>query len=172
MYFKKPSREELLTTLCILIWVILLNIAAILMGLTAWPMFFTSIFFFLEGADTRKLPNIFLGVSVGLLEALALKAGTYALAPALGSHPAVFLVLGILLTITILGGTFCPLLCNNFAFAYLTIATIHFDAISWPAIRGHMAVLWLGGAVLVGGAVCILRLTARAFARRAEENKE
>ena len=172
MYFKKPGKEEFLTTLFILIWVILLNIAAIKLGLTAWPMFFTSIFFFLEGVDLRKLPNIFLGATVGLLMALALQAGTYALAPSLGDHPAVFLVLGALLTLTILGGAFCPLIFNNFAFAYLTVATIHFDAISWSAIGNHLLVLWLGGAVIVGGAVCILRLSVRAFESRAKKSKE
>ena len=43
--------------------------------------------------------------------------------------------------------------CNNVAFAYLTVATVNFEAIT-PALIGYqMAVFWVGGAIILGGAL-------------------
>ena len=58
-----------------------------------------------------------------------------------------------MLAVIILGGTVCPVACNNVAFAYLTVATVNFEAIT-PALIGYqMAVFWVGGAIILGGSL-------------------
>ena len=69
--------------------------------------------FFALGADKKNIPSIFAGGSLGLLAALGLHAGTFGLAPSLGALGAFSLSIGVVLAVIILGGTVCPVACNN-----------------------------------------------------------
>ena len=156
--FQKPDRHHFIVTSCVLVWIFIVNVAAIALGIAGWPLFFVTIFFFALGADMKNVPSIFAGGTLGLLAALGLHAGTFGLAPALGLLGAFSVSIGIVLAVIILGGTVCPVACNNVAFAYLTVATVNFEAIT-PALIGYqMAVFWLGGAVILGGALAAARL--------------
>ena len=124
--FQKPSRHQFIVTSCVLVWIFIVNVAAIALGIAGWPLFFVTIFFFALGADMKNVPSIFAGGTLGLIAALA---------------------------VIILGGTVCPVACNNVAFAYLTVATVNFEAIT-PALIGYqMAVFWVGGAIILGGSL-------------------
>ena len=128
--FQKPSRHQFIVTSCVLVWIFIVNVAAIALGIAGWPLFFVTIFFFALGADMKNVPSIFAGGTLGLIAALGLHAGTFGL-----------------------GGTVCPVACNNVAFAYLTVATVNFEAIT-PALIGYqMAVFWVGGAIILGGSL-------------------
>ena len=149
--FQKPSRHQFIVTACVLVWIFIVNVAAIALGVTGWPLYFVTIFFFALGADMKNVPSIFAGGTLGLVAALGLHAGTFGLAPSLGLLGAFSVSIAIVLAVIILGGTVCPVACNNVAFAYLTVATVNFEAIT-PALIGYqMAVFWVGGAIILGG---------------------
>ena len=149
--FQKPSRHQFIVTSCVLVWIFIVNVAAIALGIAGWPLFFVTIFFFALGADMKNVPSIFAGGTLGLIAALGLHAGTFGLAPSLGLLGAFSVSIAIVLAVIILGGTVCPVACNNVAFAYLTVATVNFEAIT-PALIGYqMAVFWVGGAIILGG---------------------
>ena len=151
--FQKPSRHQFIVTACVLVWIFIVNVAAIALGVTGWPLYFVTIFFFALGADMKNIPSIFAGGTLGLAAALGLHAGTFSLAPSLGLLGAFSVSIAIVLAVIILGGTVCPVACNNVAFAYLTVATVNFEAIT-PALIGYqMAVFWVGGAIILGGAL-------------------
>ena len=151
--FHKPTRHQVIVTSCVLAWIFLVNVAAVALGITAWALYFVTIFFFALGADKKNIPSIFAGGSLGLLAALGLHAGTFGLAPSLGALGAFSLSIGVVLAVIILGGTVCPVACNNVAFAYLTVATVNFEAIT-PAVIGYqMVVFWVGGAIILGGSL-------------------
>ena len=151
--FQKPSRHQFIVTSCVLVWIFIVNVAAIALGIAGWPLFFVTIFFFALGADMKTVPSIFAGGTLGLIAALGLHAGTFGLAPSLGLLGAFSVSIAIVLAVIILGGTVCPVACNNVAFAYLTVATVNFEAIT-PALIGYqMAVFWVGGAIILGGAL-------------------
>ena len=151
--FQKPSRHQFIVTACVLVWIFIVNVAAIALGVTGWPLYFVTIFFFALGADMKNIPSIFAGGTLGLVAALGLHAGTFGLAPSLGLLGAFSVSIAIVLAVIILGGTVCPVACNNVAFAYLTVATVNFEAIT-PALIGYqMAVFWVGGAIILGGAL-------------------
>ena len=156
--FQKPSRHQVIVTSCVLVWIFIINVAAIALGVAGWPLYFVTIFFFALGADMKNVPSIFAGGTLGLLAALGLHAGTFGLAPSLGLLGAFSVSIGIVLAVIILGGTVCPVACNNVAFAYLTVATVNFEAIT-PAVIGYqMAVFWIGGAIILGGALAAATL--------------
>ncbi len=151
--FQKPSRHQFIVTSCVLVWIFIVNVAAIALGIAGWPLFFVTIFFFALGADMKNVPSIFVGGTLGLIAALGLHAGTFGLAPSLGLLGAFSVSIAIVLAVIILGGTVCPVACNNVAFAYLTVATVNFEAIT-PALIGYqMAVFWVGGAIILGGSL-------------------
>ena len=110
------------------------------------------------GRGYEKRPLHLRGGTLGLLAALGLHAGTFGLAPSLGLLGAFSVSIGIVLAVIILGGTVCPVACNNVAFAYLTVATVNFEAIT-PAVIGYqMAVFWIGGAIILGGSLAAATL--------------
>ena len=151
--FQKPSRHQFIVTSCVLVWIFIVNVAAIALGIAGWPLFFVTIFFFALGADMKNVPSIFAGGTLGLIAALGLHAGTFGLAPSLGLLGAFSVSIAIMLAVIILGGTVCPVACNNVAFAYLTVATVNFEAIT-PAVIGYqMVVFWVGGAIILGGSL-------------------
>ena len=151
--FQKPSRHQFIVTSCVLVWIFIVNVAAIAQGIAGWPLFFVTIFFFALGADMKNVPSIFAGGTLGLIAALGLHAGTFGLAPSLGLLGAFSVSIAIVLAVIILGGTVCPVACNNVAFAYLTVATVNFEAIT-PAVIGYqMVVFWVGGAIILGGSL-------------------
>ena len=61
--------------------------------------------------------------------------------------------IGVILTVIILGGTVCPMVCNNVAFAYLTVATVNFEEITPAVIGSQLVTFWIGGAVILGGSL-------------------
>lgn len=159
--FQKPSRHQFIVTTCVLIWIFIVNVAAIALGVTGWPLYFVTIFFFALGADKKNIPSIFAGGTLGLIAALGLHAGTFGLAPSLGLLGAFSISIAIVLAVIILGGTVCPVACNNVAFAYLTVATVNFEAIT-PALIGYqMVVFWVGGAIILGGSLVAAGIGAK-----------
>ena len=151
--FQKPDRHHVIVTASVLVWIFIVNVAAVALGIAGWPLYFVTIFFFALGADMKNIPMIFAGGTLGLVAALALYAGTFGLAPYMGLLGAFALSIGVILTVIILGGTVCPVVCNNVAFAYLTVATVNFEEITPALIGSQLITFWVGGAVILGGSL-------------------
>jgi hypothetical protein len=171
IYVQKPDRAHVIVTACVLVWIFLVNILGILLSalvpvLVTWPMFFVTIFFFALGAKKESIPSIFLGGTLGLAAAWLLYAGTMALASFVGVFGGISIMLAILLSVIILGGTVCPVACNNIAFAYLTVATIQFEQLTPASIGGGLIMLWVGGAVILGGSLVAASLGGKLVAGR------
>ena len=170
--FQKPSRHQFIVTASVLVWIFIVNVAAVAFGIAGWPLYFVTIFFFALGADMKKIPDIFAGGTLGLVAALVLYMGTFGLAPYMGLLGAFALSIGVILTVIILGGTVCPMVCNNVAFAYLTVATVNFESVSLASTGYNLLVLWLGGAVILGGSVVAAGIGEKLAARRAAVPEE
>lgn len=164
-YFKKPHKEELIVTAAVLIWIFIVNLAAVVLIGTSWPMFLVTIFFFALGADIKNIPNIFAGGTLGLVAAYGLAAGLAVLSPIIGSMQAFALLIGLILTVIILGGVVCPVACNNVAFAYLTAATIHIEGVTLGSTGYDLLVLWIGGAIILGGSLAAMKLAGRIISK-------
>lgn len=134
---------------------------SVALGLTGWPMFFVPIFFFIQGADTKKIPSIFLGGIVGLLSSWVLVAGLSLLTPSIGLFPSFAILIAIILAVIIVGGSVLPIACNNVAFAYLTANTINIESINLSSTMTNILVLLLGGAIMLGGIMIASKIGKR-----------
>jgi len=153
-----------------------------------WPAFFIMISFFLMGADVKNLPTIMIGAICGLIFAVILAAALTPLGAAIGELPATLLLVWIFVFVIAALGEVLPHVCNNFAFAYFTIALILIPEIAagavGEAIKSGMtdpgaigsaalsaiisnSVTWGLTAILGGGAVLALIITFITLARKA-----
>ena len=57
-------------------------------------------------------------------------------------------------------------------FAYLTVATVNFESVSLASTGYNLLVLWLGGAVILGGSVVAAGIGEKLAARRAAVPEE
>lgn len=162
----------------------------------SWPMFFVTILYFIMGNDPKKIPEILCGGAFGLLTSLALFWATWQLMaqsavfrgePGLLEFkyafiPVIFVILGVI----IMGGTVCPLIFNNAAFAYLIAATISIgkfyytpDGIQLYAreIGNNFLVFLIGGGIFLAGCILIQKLliqwlTAQAMKAAASQTQK
>jgi len=94
-----------------------------LLGIHAvWPAFFIMISFFLMGADVKNLPTIMIGAVAGLVFAFLLVTALTPLQQSIGDPAATLLLVWIAVFIIAALGEVLPHICNNYAFAYFTIA--------------------------------------------------
>lgn len=150
---KKTNKNEVFVISVVFVWIYIVNVVSAILGLVGWPMYFVPIFFFIQGADKKKIPSIFIGATLGLLASYFLVSGLGALTPAIGLVPAFMILIGIILAVIIIGGTVCPIACNNVAFAYLTASTINLEGITFASITNNLLVLYLGGGIMLAGAI-------------------
>jgi hypothetical protein len=169
MFFKKATKPEVVVSFCIFVWIFIVNVAALALNIVSWPLFFVTIFYFILGNDKKNIPSIFCGGVLGLVLALLLALGLNGLAPAIGVLPAFAILIFIELGLIIMGGTICPLFCNNIAFAYLTAATIVFGNVNPISILNNLLVLIIGGAIILGGSLLAFNIGVKLVTPKAQK---
>lgn len=150
---KKTNENEIIILSIVCFWIFVVNIAGAVLGLTGWPMYFVPIFFFIQGADVKKIPSIFIGATLGLAAAYFLVTGLHAFTPVIGLVPAFIILIAIVLAVIIVGGSVLPIACNNVAFGYLTACTINLESITFSSICNNILVLYIGGGIMLAGAI-------------------
>ena len=106
-----------------------------------WPAALVVLFFFLGHADTKNIPNIFVGAAVGLLMAAALPICVKYLAPTLGLKPAIYVMVGVMVFLIVALGDVLHIAFNDYNFAYFTIALIFHE---------QLTVHWIATLLLAG----------------------
>jgi hypothetical protein len=142
-----------------------------------WPMFFVTILYFIMGNNPKKSPEIFCGGLFGFLMALLLFWATWQLMgqsavfrgePGLLEFkyafiPVIFVILGLI----IMGGTVCPLICNNSAFTYLIAGSISLGKFYYAPngielyareIGNNVLVFLVGGGIFLAGCIIIQKV--------------
>ncbi|MDR2071421.1 MAG: hypothetical protein LBP81_08415 [Treponema sp.] len=146
-------------------------------SIPTWPMFFVTILYFIMGNNPKKSLEIFCGGLFGFLMSLFLFWATWQLMgqsavfrgePGLLDFkyafiPVIFVILGVL----IMGGTVCPLIFNNAAFAYLVAASISLGKFYYTPngvelfaleIGSNILVFLIGGGIFLAGCILIQKL--------------
>lgn len=163
---KKGSKQEVVTSVFIFLWIFIINIGTPLVtSWPAWPMFFVTIFFFIMGGDIKKIPSIFLSGLVGIGSAFILIKLLGLLGPVIGETPATALLLGAVLALIIIGGNFAPGLFNNVAFAYLTVCGIDLTIIENRFV-GWVVMHTIGGGIILSGALLIFMVVGKIFEKK------
>lgn len=99
-----------------------------------WPAFFIMISFFLMGADVKNIPTIMVGAISGLIFAFLLATALTPLSASIGEPWATLLLVWIAVFVIAALGEVLPMVCNNYAFAYFTIALIEIPVLAEKAI--------------------------------------
>lgn len=160
-----------------------------------WPMFFVTILYFIMGNDPKRAPEIFFGGLFGFLMTLLLFWTTWQLMgqsavfrgePGILEFkyayiPVIFVILGLI----IMGGTVCPVICNNASFAYLVASSISIGKFYYAPngmelyareIGNNVLVFLVGGGIFLIGCILIQKmlikwLTAQAIKAAAQAQK-
>lgn len=130
--FAKRYRQVLL------VWVLIVNCIVHLLEIPdGWLIFISNILFFtIEGKDSRKkLLTIEFGGVTGLVLGYAMIMGMGVLMPRIGNLPGFLIPLAPVLACIILLHPRFPMVFNNAAFAYLTIACIRPEALAANIVR-------------------------------------
>ncbi len=123
-----------------------------------WPAALVVLFFFLGHADTKNIPNIFVGGVVGLLMAAALPICVTFLVPTLGLKASIYVMVGIMVFCIVALGDLLHIAFNDYNFAYFTIALIFHE---------QLTVHWLATLLLAGPFFLFTVLYSIKFAMKA-----
>ena len=174
---KKPEKADLIIRFWLFIWIAAANVIAILFvsarGIPTWPIWFASIFFFLQGMTKNVAISTLGGGVVGLLAALALEViGIGVLGPSTG-HWGLIILLVVILAIIIIGGAWLHSALNNAAFGYLTIASIFLGQLSQGGLSNLNSFLTMlltfliGGGIVVAGCMIVLSVVIKSLTPKA-----
>ena len=154
------NRQRLVFGLYLLVLIAVAELVAGHFKLPAWPAFMAMIFFFVEHMDAKKAPHILVGGVFGIACILLAKPIIGALAPMLGVEIATLAYVLAIVYAIVAFGEMAPMFFNNYAFMYLTVTGL---AMHLPEPNPYlwMAMAGIGGAVLIGGVVGIVKLMAR-----------
>ena len=170
---------------CVVLGVYIMGLFGIHM---VWPAFFIMISFFLMGADVKNLPTIMIGAVSGLVFAFLLATFLTPLQQSIGDPAATLLLVWIAVFVIAALGEVLPYICNNYAFAYFTIALIEIPVVAEKAVGAALqsgvtdpaalaqaaskavvssSITWGLTAVLGGGAVLAVIITCITLLRKA-----
>jgi hypothetical protein len=140
--------------------IVLIAVAELLLGylnLPEWPAFVALILFFIEHMDVKKVPNILVGAAVGIAFIILAPYGIGLLAHPLGAQWGQLTYILLVVYAIVAFGETLPLLFNNYAFMFLTISAVALEGPK-PAPWVWMAMVVIGGGILIGGALLIIRV--------------
>lgn len=149
-------------------------LAVVVLGhlkLPTWPAFLAMILFFMEHMNPKKVSEILVGAVFGI--ACIILAGIIVkmLAPALGVELATIAFIVGIVYLLVAFGEMVPVVFNNYAFLYLTVAGVAAQAGN-PQPIVWMAVALVGGGALIGSVMGIgkimMGMAARATAKAAK----
>jgi uncharacterized membrane protein YozB (DUF420 family) len=157
-----------------------------------WPMFFVTILYFIMGNDPKRSAEIFLGGLFGFLTCLFLfwaiwqlmgQSAVFRGEPGMLEFKYAFIpVIFVILALIIMGGTVCPLVCNNAALTYLIAGSISIGKFYYTPnglelytreIGNNVLVFLIGGGIFLAGCILIQKwmikwLTAQAMKAAAQ----
>ena len=145
--------------LLLLVWVLIINCVIHFCEIPfGWLVFLSNILFFLlEEKDVkRKMLTVEIGGCVGLVLGYVLILLMGLLTPVLGKVFGFFLPLAAILSMLILLHPKIPLIFNNVAFAYLTVACIDHSALMVNLPR-YLITFLIGSLVFNGGALLLMK---------------
>ncbi|UVJ46328.1 hypothetical protein NVV94_12805 [Pseudomonas sp. LS1212] len=159
----KVSGKVLFDTLVLVAWIVGVAMAGMMLGFKAlWAPFFCAILFTVYQKDAKQIPQIIAGGMTGVWLAYAIVVAIGALTAWVGHLPATGIVLFCGVYLIFCGGLLVPLFINLSTFVFLAVAlSVH---VSEPPIESTL-LLAVGGAILLGGEVLLLKWLAARTAK-------
>jgi hypothetical protein len=163
----KLDSQRLIFGAFLMIPIILIEVVFGHLKLPAWPAFLAMILFFMEHMNPKKVPEIIVGAVFGI--ACIIFAGIFIklLAPVVGLELARLLFIVTVVYLIVAFGEMVPVVFNNYAFLYLTVAGVAAMAGN-PQPFVWMGIAAVGGGALIGSVVGIGRIMMGMAAKAAK----
>lgn len=163
---KSISKTRIITGLVVAVWLTITLFILELVGIHGgWPAFLSLMFFTLGGNKMENLKSIFIGGTVGILAARLLVIGVELLMTlGLGMQVGIFIMVFLLVFLLVVLEDLSHLLFNSYSFAYFTVALVPAEqaTIEW------LLVLYLGGALFLGGVIYSLRFIKKSAMKKSQ----
>jgi len=150
----KFNRQRLIFGLYVLALIVITEFVTGYFRLPGWPAYAAWVLFFIEHMNAQKVPHILVGAITGLVLIVLAAPVIGLLAPVIGlGWGRLVYVLAAVYAIFAFG-EMIPLLLNNYAFMYLTIAGI---ALQTPNPNPYlwMAMVAVGGGLLIAATLLV-----------------
>ncbi|HEX3984614.1 MAG TPA: DUF1097 family protein [Acidisoma sp.] len=151
------NRQRLIFGLYLIVLIAVAELLLDYLKLPGWPAFVALVLFFIEHMDVRKVPNILVGAAVGIAFIILAPYGIGLLAHLLGAQWGQLTYILLVIYAIVAFGEMLPLLFNNHAFMFLTVAALALEGPK-PAPWLWMAMAVIGGGILIGGVLLIIRI--------------
>ncbi len=153
----KFNRHQLIFGIYLIILVAIAQYVADYLKLPAWPAYMAMIFFFVEHTNPQKAPHILVGGVAGVAAIMLFAPVIGFLAPYIGAEAAkIALIMALVYAIVAFGDTL-PIIFNSYAFMFITVSGLALEAPE-PNPYLWMAIVAIGGALLIGGVIGINKL--------------
>lgn len=164
---KGISKQRVITGLIVATWLIITLFLLELFGIhSGWPAFLALMFFTLGGANTENLKSIFIGATVGIIVARLLVYGVEIfMGLGIGMQLAIFIMVFIAVFLLVILEDLSHTLFNSYSFAYFTVALIPAE----QATLEWLLVLYLGGALFIGGVIFTMRYLKKMKIKKASQ---
>ncbi len=141
----KFDRQRLIFGLFVLAFIVITEMVTARQKLPAWPAYVVWVLFFIEQMNAKKAPHILVGAAAGIGLILLAPVANGLLAPMLGAEwrRLIYILLAVYAIVAF--GEMVPLVLNNYAFLYFTVAGLALQA---PDANPYV---WMFMAVVVGG---------------------
>lgn len=146
----KLNPQRLIFGLFLLVVVVVMELAFHQFHLSGWPAFMVMVFFFVEHMDIKKASHILVGGAVGILATMGFFIFLQKMVPVMGQMPAILVYICVAIYLIVAFGEVVPMVFNNYAFMYLTVAI----GVAAANMENAKFIQWLG-IELVGGAFSI-----------------
>jgi hypothetical protein len=144
----KFDSQRLIFGLFVLLFIVVTELLTARLKLPAWPAYVAWVLFFIEQMNPRKAPHILVGAAAGIGLVLLAPPAIGLLTPMLGLEwgRLVYILLAVYAIVAF--GEMVPLILNNYAFLYFTVAGIALQTPDAnPSVWVFMALL--GGGLLI-----------------------
>ena len=164
----KIDRPRLIFGMFVLLFIVVLAVVCANFKWPTWPAFVVWILFFLEQMSAKKVPQILVGSVSGIGLLLIAPFIVEPLTALVGHDLSVLVFILLAVFAIIVFGEVVPLILNNYAFLFLTVAGLALG-LSNPNPYLWMALAVIGGGALIGATLLTVKLLTKLLAPAAAQ---
>ncbi len=149
------SRRNILFGFLLVAFIIVFEVAMLLLDLPAWPAFLVMIQFFVVHEDATKAPQIVIGGLFGIVCAILMGPFAHVVSPYTGMDAARLTFIGLFVYAIVLFKDALPEVFNSHAFLFFLVSSIAMKAHAprpyvWMAVELVLGVVFVAGVLAIG----------------------
>lgn len=165
----KITKAHLVLSTLFVTWLVICNIIFEELNIhDTWPAFFICIFFFAYELDLKRIKEIFMGATSGLVLGYTIPIVLGTLAPIVGLQIAFNFYLAMVLFLILATKPVAHTILNPVTFTYALMCLLNVEHVMDHAVQWG-AIMFLGGSLLIGGIIGIVKMLTKAAQSKASQ---